>query len=251
MQVIEPNVVEILRSATIEGVHVRLTSGQLPRKTYEAVNDVLSRLGGRWVGRKTSAHVFDEDPRPLLEDVIATGQMPKKNPFAYFPTPAAIARQMVDRAIVYGSETILEPSAGEGAICDVIRAVHPEAVIRAVEIDAKRYEVLRTKGYDADRANFLDWRSAELFDVVLMNPPFAVDGDPLAYMPHIEKAWTHLRPSGTLIAIAPPNFAYRSDRRSIAFRAFVQAFGEWDDLPSGAFSASGTEVNTVVITMQK
>src|SRR4051794_19253145 len=111
MAAIDPTVINILRDAQIEGMHVRLTSGQLQRKTYEAVNEVLSRLGGKWVGRKVSAHVFADDPRPLLEDIIATGEMPKKNPLAYFPTPAAIARQMVERAIVYGSEIVLEPSA--------------------------------------------------------------------------------------------------------------------------------------------
>ena len=44
----------------------RITSGQLDRSLYEEVNEVLVRLGGKWKGGRTKAHLFPYDPRPLV-----------------------------------------------------------------------------------------------------------------------------------------------------------------------------------------
>ncbi len=88
------------------------------------------------------------------------------------------------------------------------------------------------------------------FEAILMNPPFAVAGDPLAYITHIEHAVSMLSPWGILVAIAPPSFTYRSDRRSSAFRAMVETRGGWEALPENAFTASGTEVSTVMLWLR-
>lgn len=250
MKTIDANILTILKtSAAIDGNRVRLTCGQLDRKTYQAVNEVLERLGGTWVGRKTAAHVFSDDPRPLLEECIYTGRMPDKNVLAYFPTPPAIVAQMIAQVTIGVGDAVLEPSAGEGAICDGVRAVQPEATIRAVEIDPRRAAILQAKGYAVDACDFLSWSSLQSYEAALMNPPFVVAGDPLAYIAHIEKAHTHLAPWGKLIAIAPPSFTFRSDKRSTAFRAFVERYGQWIELPEDSFSASGTDVNTVLIVL--
>lgn len=248
---VQTNIVQILRDhAVVDGTAVRLTCGQLDRKIYQAVNEVLERLGGKW-NRKAAAHVFTGDPAPLLEEVIHTGAMPQKNPLAYFATPPQIAARMVEAARMEGDEQVLEPSAGEGAICDAVRSTHPQATIRAVEIDPCRAAMLHAKGYDVHEQDFLTFRSLMLFDTILMNPPFAVDTDPLAYITHIEHAFSLLAPWGRLVAIAPTGFTFRTDRRSAGFRAFVEQHGGWDDLPAKAFSASDTGVSTVMIVLSK
>jgi hypothetical protein len=45
---ISESVLAILDGAKIENNIVKLTCGQLDRKTYEAVNKVLVDLGGKW-----------------------------------------------------------------------------------------------------------------------------------------------------------------------------------------------------------
>lgn len=246
MQAIDNQTLNILDSAAIDGNMVRLTCGQLDRKTYEKVNDVLVRIGGKWT-TKAKAHIFADDPAPILGHVLTTGQMPPKNPLAYFATPAPIVARMIERIHLENDMQILEPSAGEGAICDGIRSVNPDAWLRCVEIDARRAAILRAKGYEVHEQDFLTIRSLMSFEAILMNPPFSVKGDPLAYISHIEHAMSLLAPWGRLVAIAPSGFTFRDDRRSRAFRNTVETRGGWEALDTGAFKASDTMANTVML----
>src|SRR5690606_23999821 len=86
------------------------------------------------------------------------------------------------------------------------------------------------------------------YDLVAMNPPFSVEGDKLAYVTHILHALERLAPGGVLVAITPPSWQYRSDRRSRAFQEIVEACGgAWEALPAGAFAGSGTGVQTGIL----
>jgi hypothetical protein len=245
--------INVLESAAIEGNAVRLTSGQLDRNVYLAVNEVLTRIGGKWT-TKAKAHLFPTDPAPMLAHILATGQLPPKNKdlLAYFPTPAAVARQMVLRADMDDIDLfVLEPSAGTGAICDLIKHVYPSAAIHAVEIDAGRAAVLRAAGYTVDQADFLTHTTHHAYNRILMNPPFTAPGDALAYITHIERAYTMLSPGGRLVAIAPAGFTFRDDKRSRGFRDLVERNGSYAELEQDAFKSSGTGVNTVMLWMDQ
>jgi predicted RNA methylase len=247
--IIKPIAVPILKEyAVIEGASVRLTCGLLDPKTYKAVNEALERAGGKW-NRKARAHLFDGDPTEILETIIHTGKLPGKNPLDFFATPAPVVAQMIERAggAIREVAQVLEPSAGDGAICDGIRAAAPDAVIRAVEADPKRAATLRSKGYEVHETNFLGFRPLGSFEAILMNPPFTSSVDRLAYITHIDHALTMLAPWGRLVAIAPGGFAYRSDRRVAGLRAFVEQHGGYEELSAGAFSASGTEIGSVLL----
>lgn len=249
---IKPAAIPILRDyAVIEGASVRLTCGQLDPKTYKAVNEVLERAGGKW-NRKARAHLFDSDPTKILETIIHTGELPAKNPFAFFETPAAIVQQMIAKAgSTIHHTAILEPSAGDGAICDEVARAAPESIVQAIEIDPERAAKLRNKGYQVLERDFLTYQVLSGFKAILMNPPFAVEGDRQAYITHIEHAYVLLAPQGGLVAIAPIGFTYRSDRRCVAFRDLLAAHGGWEVLPDDAFTASGTNVKTALIWLTK
>lgn len=244
--------VAVLAGCTVHGTTVKLPPGQLARPLYVEVNEVLSRLGGKWKGGKVAAHVFGElDPAPLLDEIRATGEMPKKNPTAFFPTPAHLAKRMVE--IAGGAELneehvrILEPSAGLGAIAFSVTGLASAAQLDLVEILPKHVRALRELGYEDCRsriheADFLTWQpDGYRFDAVLMNPPFAVEDDPLTYIAHIEHAYSMLAPAG---------FRFRTDKRTEAFRARVLRCGEFEELPDDTFAESGTNVNTVLLTMR-
>jgi hypothetical protein len=57
--------------------------------------------------------------------------------------------------------------------------------------------------------------------------------------------------SGRLVAIVPSSLAHRTDRRTRTLRALVERYGEWWELPAGAFQASGTGVRTFVVVMDR
>lgn len=99
--------------------------------------------------------------------------------------------------------------------------------------------------------DFLSYNPVSKYQAIIMNPPFAIEGDSLAYITHIEHAWSLLADGGVLISIAPSGFAFREDKRTSAFRSLVEQHGTWRNLESGSFAESGTGVNTVVITIEK
>lgn len=259
---IKPEIIEILRDVGFADNHVVLNTGQLPRKTYEAVNDVLERFGGKW-NRKARAHVFGEDPRPLIDLVVQTGEMPEDNPLAFFATPDEICRRMVAMAALADlpdDACILEPSAGEGAIVEAILAtrafLHKRWQIEVVELDPKRAAKLRaryamTAGVRVTEGSALDLDPTRLFDAILLNPPFALVGDPQAYITHIEDAFDHLKPDAILVAITPPSWQRREDRKATRFRELVQRYGSSEDIAAGAFKASGTEIATTIVALHK
>jgi hypothetical protein len=149
---------------------------------------------------------------------------------------------------------VLEPSAGEGAIAEAILSVRINVVVHCVESDPVRAAVLADKGFDVDCADFLSIppsiRRGPL-GRVLMNPPFAVEGNPTAYVDHVRHAWNFLAPGGRLVAICPSGFTFAQTSKLCGFREWVAEHGTWTPLDEGAFRESGTSVNTCMVVLDK
>lgn len=257
-----PEVLDVLSRAVCEGQELRLPDESLERDVYEAVADVLSRIGGKWKRRGKAkdgvpqgVHLFPYDPAPLLEAFLETGDLPPKNPTAFFPTPPDVVDRMLkwcelDRFDFEGRR-ILEPSAGIGAIAEAAREAAPLATLDTVEVLPINAAMLRRKGFEPHTGDFLEWKPDYEYDAVLMNPPFSVDGDRLAYITHIEHAWSLLREGGELVSITPTAWQFRSDKRSRDFMAMVGEYGDSDEIEEGAFKESGTTIATRLVWMRK
>ena len=245
----------VLASLEYKENSAAITAGQLAPDLYAEVNEVLTRLGGRWRGGRTKAHLFPHDPAPLIRAVIASQEMPPKNPNAYFPTPPAVIEEMMawaepDRLL--STDLILEPSAGTGALADALRKAGCGDQLRLVEMDPLNAQVLRDKGYQVTESNFLQFQPPERYGLIVMNPPFSISGDREAYIAHILHAWSLLKPGGRLVAIAPSGYTYRSNSARVrAFLDFVYYNGHFERLPKGAFRDSGTMTDTTLIIINK
>lgn len=250
----------VLAEVTVEGNLVRLPDRQLDRKLYQEVNEVLTRLGGKWKSGKVRAHVFDASPADDLVEVQRTGDMPQKNPLGFFPTPQWLANELCERAGVRylrGEQDVrlLEPSAGTGAIMRAMRDFAPDAAIDAVELDAKRAGLLRRAYEDTAsvrifESDFLGWLKVRQYDAIVMNPPFAVESDPLAYIAHIRHAHAMLKPGGRLASVAPISADFRTDKRTREFREWVLAHqGQFHTIREDAFAESGTLVRTCMVML--
>src|SRR5690606_35169574 len=125
-------VLDVLASAEVADNAVRLTCGQLDRKTYLAVNEALESIGGKW-NRKAKAHLFNIDPSEQLETIILTGTIQPPQSFDFFPTPPELAARVVDLAQLRGGLTVLEPSAGDGALADACAAIVGKSNVVTVE----------------------------------------------------------------------------------------------------------------------
>jgi hypothetical protein len=93
------------------------------------------------------------------------------------------------------TDRVLEPSAGRGDIADRIRDAVRELVV--VEPHPVLAGLLREKGYAPVVRRFEEFDSADLFDKVVMNPPFASGVDML----HVRRAFGLLCGGGTLVAL--------------------------------------------------
>lgn len=72
----------------------------------------------------------------------------------FFPTPAAVADEMIEAAGIEEGMSVLEPSAGMGHIADRIRAAGAEPDV--VELAGDRRELLEAKGYNLVGSDFMD-----------------------------------------------------------------------------------------------
>src|SRR5690606_8445350 len=107
-------------------------------------------------------------PRDVLAEVVRSGCVPDKVSHQYYPTPEPLARRAAQMADIQPDHRVLEPSAGQGAIAQFL----PRAHLTCVEISGLHAEVLRSKGYAVEEADFLDWASnAPPFERIVMSPP--------------------------------------------------------------------------------
>ncbi len=230
---------------------------KLERNLYVAVDKVLQGLGGKW-DRKAKAHIFtgEERPEDAVERVLATGKVTiVKDDLAFFPTPPLLAKRLVDIFGVAGL-TVLEPSAGLGALVRACLAGGAREV-RCVERDPGMRELLRQtyqkdgKVLIAHRDDFMEYEGDMGYvDRVIMNPPFKKigKGDHLDHVLHAHKLLTPR--SGRLAAIMPQGVVFREDRRHKEFRDAVAAHGgEITELPECSFKSVGTAVRTCIVTM--
>ena len=240
---IDTEVLNVLDNCHIDGNILFLPDVQLERKLYEKVNKVLTCLGGIW-NRGKKGHVFENDPSEMVEEAILTGEVTdSKKEFQFFETPKEIVKQMIELADLGPEDSVLEPSAGQGAIADCI-GLNPLTVI---ELNHKNAEVLRGNGYEVIEQDFLTFDTTETYSKVIMNPPFSRQQD----IDHVLHAWKCLKSGGILVSIMSEGTFFRQNKKSVAFRELLDEVGYSIPLDEGAFKSSGTNVKTRIVVMTK
>lgn len=252
---LSPAVLAVLERSAIDGQVLRLPPDQLDRKLYVEVDKVLVAMGGKW-DRRTKGHLFagDVDVAAELDAVLQGGTVTDwKQSLGFFETPRPIAERLVEAAGIKPGMRVLEPSAGRGGIL----AALPLGLdaIEVVEIDTRHTAALAAAidrfgpKTSTTRANmdFLKFSGLpEGYDAIAMNPPFSGQAD----IDHVVRAHGMLVPGGRLAAVMSGGTAWRSNKKAKEFRDLVAAHGgSIVPLPEGSFVPSGTEVNTVLVTI--
>lgn len=248
---------DVLARAHIEGSQVHLTAGQLDRQLYQEVNKALVAIGGKW-DRAAQAHLFTTDPSDGLAHAVATGVVapPEHKLSSFWVTPDELAdRLAAPFANRFPGGRVLEPSAGDGAIVRALRRANEHLHITALEPHIGRAQAIQ--GADEVRIEkFEDWASDghdDTLEGIVMNPPFTLPGEPLAYIDHLDIALDHLAETGggDLIAIVPAGFEFRDDARVRAMRHRVEDMGGGvTALPPQVFATSGTGVSTLLVEVE-
>ena len=167
----------------------------------------------------------------------------------YFPTPEPLGYKMMEWANMGEGDTVLEPSAGHGAIA---RYAPKGNQMVAIEPSQSLFTKLQLKagglGRKFQNTIFENYDISNKHDVVVMNPPFGTAG--ATAIAHLGKAFKHLEEGGRVVALIPRGSTdkkfekwFESEKTAV-MRAEVE-------LPDIVFKQAGTNVVCRVVVVDK
>ena len=211
----------------------RFTGYDPDKAAREQAENVLVSLGGvKLTINAYSWFEFDYDPTTAIQDVLLSGALPDVKSHQFYPTPAVLAGMLLDEVAIQPGDRCLEPSAGMGALADLM----PKAQTTCVEVSPLRCRVLEAKGHNVIQADFLEWAQVtdQRFDVIAMNPPYS-EGRAVA---HLNAAAALVKDGGRLAAILPAG----SDRQNLLPGWDCR----WSGVHQGMFTGTGVSVVRLV-----
>jgi ParB/RepB/Spo0J family partition protein len=208
---------------------------------YAQVKKCLLLAGGKY---KKCGFEFVENAQEIKDRLIGGEAIDDKKKFQFFATPDALARRLVDMADVTDNCRVLEPSAGQGAISNLVRDLTDECIV--VELMPQNAKALRRQEYDVKECDFLTLKIADIgmFDRIIANPPFTKNQD----IDHIIHMMTLLKPGGKLVSVASQSWTFGSQKKQLAFRDWLDVLNaKITELDAGEFKTSGTNISAVIV----
>jgi hypothetical protein len=197
---------------------------ELTKSEFDDIKRALKPFRAKWRGGKSQSFLLALDAKVCVDYLLTLTDFPNTNPYSYHPTPEEINYDIftntsadpefwrhLDRPI-----EILEPSAGEGSLCDSIKAAFDKAGVSynltTIELDEINCITLKEKGFNPINANFLEYVNDKPFDLVVMNPPF----EGLNFIKHIRHAQKMLNNNGKLVSVVPSKPLVRTGSYSLS-----------------------------------
>lgn len=140
---------------------------------------------------------------------------------------------------------VLEPSAGEGLICDYI--VKLNANCHCFELNNEKRKILKEADYVVLGADFLKHSPVSSYDFVIMCPPFQNNKDVF----HVMHAYKYLKKDGVLKALMNPSFITENNTHQKEFREFlIDKQYSIELIPDYTFIEKSKTVSTIIITIK-
>lgn len=196
----------------------------------------------------------DGDKIIRMQREIAASNVP-----GFFPTPRAVADQVIELADIEDGMTVLDPSAGDGALLLPLYERCAKVKMFYCEINSRLRELLSVKldGCKLLHPDVMEVGSTsathsvvvtKLFDRIIMNPPFEKGAD----MEHVAHCFKNLlAPGGRLVAIMSESVFFRDDNKYVEFRRDFLGGSNVVKLEPGAFKSSGTGVSCRIVVLEK
>ena len=177
----------------------------------------------------------------------------------YFATPEPIGYKMVQWLQSKPGQSLLEPSAGDGAIARWMPDNTYNTVVEPSR-DLTPKLMRNVAGAKVVESTFENFDLHNKFDGIAINPPFGHGGN--TAVEHVAKAYQHLKDGGRLIAIIPDGSACQKhfdkwfygdpEAKRKADRGIADGVLMADiHLPSVTFDRAGTNVNTRMVVIDK
>jgi SAM-dependent methyltransferase len=183
-------------------------------------------------------------------------QDPKKL-YQFYETPDEVADRLVEYIPVRKSHnpfvpnlprTILEPSAGRGAIVRAINRRYSWAKVYAVEIWKENIDNFNGECARLTHADFMTHPIAGQVDCIVANPPFRRNQD----IDHFRKMWELCAPGGRIICIMSNHWRFCMNNKELRFRVWIEKLKpEIVNLPEGWAKKSGTMNSACIVVVDK
>lgn len=238
---------EILKHCELRDNVLYLPNVQLDKKAYQEAKRWIEEAGGKW-STKQQGFTFDFNADRVCGILLQGKRYNLKQKFQYFGTPDAVADRMAAKFSSLSAEmSILEPSAGRGALVRAIRRRCPDAVVDCFELMPENMEFLKKE----PGANILGNDFAECvcsYDRIIANPPFSNNQD----IDHVYKMYDHLKPGGELSVIVSQHWQIATDKKCTEFCAWLEKIGAVvENIEANAFKESGTIIGTTLLFIKK
>ena len=228
----------------VDGKRLELPKDEI-FKNYAQVKKALLDAGGKY---KKCGFEFNDDAQKVKDRLVGGEAINDKKKFQFFATPKALAEKLIDIADIDKAHRVLEPSAGQGAISNLVRDIGADCIV--IELMPENAKALTRQGYDVVNGCFLEKTAEEigLFDRIVANPPFTKNQD----IEHIKKMFSLLSPGGKLVSIASKSWMLGSQKKQVAFREWLDSIGGTiTNVDAGAFKESGTNIASVIVEAER
>lgn len=243
------SVEEILKHCTLENSILKLPAVQFNKKFYAEAKKWIEEAGGFWQGGKIQGFTFPFNPERVFSVLKEGKRCNLQQDYQFFETPADVADWLVMLAGgIHEDDTVLEPSAGRGALIKAIHRACPSVVVKCYELMPENREFLHT----LDNVILLDEDftkdSVGSYTKIIANPPFSGNQD----IEHVRLMYERLEEGGTLAAITGPHWKLGSEKKCEEFRAWLDSVGgKTFEIGAGEFKESGTTIATIAVVIQK
>lgn len=243
------NVEEILKHCTLENNILKLPQVQFNKKNYAEAKKWIEEAGGSWQGGKIQGFTFPFNPERVFSILKEGNRCDLQKDFQFFETPADIADWLVMLAGgISETDTVLEPSAGRGALIKAVHRSCPSVIVECYELMPENREFLHT----LDNVILLDEDftkdSVGNYTKIIANPPFSGNQD----IDHVRLMYERLEQGGTLAAITSQHWKFASEKKCVDFREWLdEVHGQVFEIGAGEFKESGTTVSTMAVIIKK
>lgn len=241
---------EILRHCTLEDNIIRLPRIQFNKKIYAKAKERIEKAGGTWKGGKVQGFTFPFNAERVFS-ILKTGvPYDLQKEFQFFETPPELGDWLVMLADgISESDSVLEPSAGRGALIEAIHRSCPNVIVDCYELMPENRSFLQKK--ECVRLlgeNFTEAPIQGKYSKIIANPPFSSNQD----IKHVRVMYELLQEGGTLAAITSRHWRMGSESLCIEFRAWLDRVGGIIyDIEEGEFKESGTGIGTCAVVIKK
>ena len=243
------NVEEILKHCTLEDSVLKLPKVQFNKKSYVEAKKWIEEAGGSWQGGKIQGFTFPFNPERVFSILKDGKRCNLQQDYQFFETPDDVADWLVMLAGgIHEDDTVLEPSAGRGALIKAIHRACPSVMVECYELMPENREFLHT----LDNVILLDEDftkdSVGYYTKIIANPPFSGNQD----VDHVRLMYERLEDGGTLAAITSQHWILGQEKKCVEFRSWLETVGgKIYEIGAGEFKESGTSISTMAVVIKK